>query len=166
MKSTFRQVCCLFLIGSLILQCVPAAMAQTAQVAGPMASVRTELLEARRILCEDASGKEAQSAIPPLDRAKRLADERGFAKAHPPKLVKEFQEGIAKARLKVLWNDQKEALAIVNRLLGLADGKKPVVQTPAGNTPGAGAALGVTLVAGLGAAFLAVLLGFGQVSHR
>lgn len=167
MKSTFRQFCCLILVASLLFQAVPMAMAQVCRPSGPMAAIYTELLEARRILSIDAGAKASQDGIIPLDRAKRLVSARDFSKTHSA-LASDLLRGIEKARLKVLWNDRNEALMIVNRLLGLLDdyAKKPIPQTPCGNGPGAATAFGAAVVAGLGALFVAIMFGFGQVSHR
>ncbi len=171
MKPMLRQACCLFLVASLLLQIVPAAMAQACLSGNPdsgsLAAVRTELLEARRLLLEESGGKKSQDAVAPLDRAKKLAAGGDFAKAFSGK-VHAFRADLDKARLKVLWNDRDEALAIVNRLLGLLDYAPPKgvppCPNPAGNGPGAGAMLGATLLAGLGA--LVLLFFTGQVSHR
>ncbi len=167
MKSMFRQLCCVCLVASLLLQVAPLAVAQAAKPAGPLSAVYNELLEARRILSEDAGAKQSQSAVPALDRAKRLVNERSFAKDFPC-LAPDLRKGVEQARLKVLWNDRNEAIVIINRLLGLIDGmaKKPVPppQNPCGNGPGAGAMLGATLLAGMGA--LILLFFTGQVSHR
>jgi len=167
MKSTFRQFCCLILVASLLFQTVPMAMAQVCKPTGPTAAIYNELLEARRILSMDAGAKASQDGIAPLDRAKQLVGDRSFAKSHSA-LAADLMRGIEKARLKVLWNDRSEALMIVNRLLGLLDdyAKKPLPQTPAGNGPGAATAFGAVVVAGLGALFVAIMFGFGQVSHR
>ncbi|HOY67517.1 MAG TPA: hypothetical protein PLP29_11540 [Candidatus Ozemobacteraceae bacterium] len=167
MKSTFRRICSVVLVLSLLFQSVPAAFAQPVKADGPMAFVRADLLEARRILSSEGGAKVSQDALPPLDHAKQLVGENAFVRAYPDQ-ARELRKGIEKARLKVLWNDRSEALSIVNRLLGLADtcAKPPVVQTPCGNGPGAATALGATLIAGLGAVLVALMFGFGQVSHR
>lgn len=167
MKSMFRQVCCMVLVASLLLQTVPMALAQGSLAGGPLSGVRNELLEARRILTEDSSGKKSQDAVPSLDRAKQLAGDPAFARSFTGS-VSEFRQKIEKARLKVLWNDRTEALSIVNRLLGLVDSaaKKPAPQTPCGNGPGASAAFGAALFAGLGGLLLFLFIQNGQVSHR
>lgn len=160
MKSTFRQICCMLLVASLLLQAIPMAMAQT--WGGPIAGVRNELIAARDILLQDNGGKKSQNAVAPLDRARLLAGNRDFARAFNGP-VSDFRSGIEKARIKVLWNDRNEALLIVNHLLGMLN-MKPVPQTPCGNGPGAGAIFGAALIAGLGG--LILLLFTGQVSHR
>lgn len=169
MKPKLRQTCCLVLAVSLLLQAVPAAMAQAG--GGVLVAVRNELLEARRLLLEESGGKTAQQAIAPLDRAKKLAGGGEFAKAFSGK-VDAFRRDLDKARLKVLWNDRDEALAIIDRLLSQLDVSPvkgapvptPPPSNPAGNGPGAGVMLGATLLAGLGAIIL--LFFTGQVSHR
>ncbi|HNW33655.1 MAG TPA: hypothetical protein PKM25_01890 [Candidatus Ozemobacteraceae bacterium] len=170
MKSTFRQACCFFLIASLLLQFVPMAQAQPFKASSPLSGVTGELFEARRILSQDTGAKGCQNATIPLDRAKQMVKDPSFVRSFPG-LASDLQQGIEKARLKVLWNDRNEALMIVNRLLGLVDSaaKKPAPQTPCGNGPGAGAAFGVTVIAGLGAVgaiLVALFFGVGQVSHR
>lgn len=167
MKSIFRQVCCLLLVASLLLQTAPVAFGQPCQNRGGTSVVYAELQEARGILSEDTGAKGSQSAVQPLERAKRAANEASFVKSFQGK-ISVFQGDIEKARLKVLWNDRTEALAIVCRLLGILDNsaKQPVPQNPCGNGPGAGLALGTTLIAGIGAVFVAIFFGFGQVSHR
>lgn len=167
MKSIVRQMWCMLLIASLLFQPASVVFGQACQNRGGTSAVYGELQEARRILGEDSGAKGSQDAVAPLERAKRAANDAAFAKAYSGK-VSAFQNDIEKARLKVLWNDRSEALAIVCRLLGLLDSaaKQPVPQNPCGNGPGAGLALGATLIAGIGAVFVGIFFGLGQVSHR
>lgn len=165
MKSFLRKMCCFFLIASLLLQTAPGMAGQPGQNLAGKAAVRANLEEARRILSEGSGAKGAQSAVRPLEQAKGWAADPSFTKSYPGK-VSAFQGDIEKARLKVLWNDQSEALAIVCRLLGQLDCPTPVPQNPCGDGPGAGLAIGATLIAGIGAVFLGLFFGLGQVSHR
>jgi hypothetical protein len=170
MKSMVRQMCCFLVVASLLLQTAPLAYAQGYVSQGSWSKVNAQLLAARAILCEDNGAKALQSAKAPLDQAQKLT--KGQAKADPA-VAKELDKGIAKARTEILWNNRNEALAIVDRLIGLtsdnakAPAPKPVVQPTKPEKSGSvvGAVFG-TMVIGVGAVIAAILLGFGQVSHR
>ncbi len=186
MKSTFRNSCCFFLVVSLLLQSAPMVLSQPCQGGGAMGGLVAELQEARRILSDESGSRGLQNAVSPLDNAKKIVNNRAFAKQFPreaPQLLR----GIEKAKCEVVWDNKNNALGIVNRMLGMCDNqpkgqatapdKGPVSQNPNGqngqnnptnpqNGPGLGAFFGGTLIAGLGAILVGLMFGLGQVSHR
>ena len=172
MKLAFRQMCCFFLIASLLLQTAPLAQAQPCQDQGSWSRVNVELMEARRILSEDNGPKALQAANVPLDKAKRLANEQ--SKAFPAQ-ASDLQRGIEKAKVELLWNNRNEALTIVNRLLGstvACSGKPPIPQPKPQPQPekdhasGIGAIFGGTIAVAIITVVAGFFLGWGQVSHR
>lgn len=166
MKAMVRKMWCLALVAALVLQVVPVAFARGCDVYAVLNGVRFNLERARCIVAHDGSWAALQGANPYLDQAKRLVNGHPFATCYRD-LAAELRRGIEKAKVQILWNDEGDALEIINRLLGTVDRAQANPNAHVRrSSSGAGALLAAPVFAGLGALLWGVFSHFnwGQVS--
>lgn len=144
--------------------------------ASEIVQIQTNLISIHNML---SSNTQAKEILQILDVVRKISNSSSFKNSFLGNYI-DFRKNLEKARVKILWNDYKDAQIIVGHLLSQVgspiystkfqsndeynQNKKETPQTPIGNGTSAAIMFGATLLAGLGAIIL--LFFTGQVSHR